>query len=138
LNQKQINNWFINQRKRHWKPSEDVQYVHVIEGSSSCEHLQQQLLQDQHQHLLNPNSICAMNSSNNNRSNINPAAQPVMQMMHQHHHHHHHASATATNHVLQINTSSTTMLAFGPNPNPNPNPNAPTSHGLMLNNYINS
>ena len=21
LDQKQINNWFINQRKRHWKPS---------------------------------------------------------------------------------------------------------------------
>ncbi|XAR65691.1 hypothetical protein NMG60_11009880 [Bertholletia excelsa] len=27
LDQKQINNWFINQRKRHWKPSEDMQYV---------------------------------------------------------------------------------------------------------------
>lgn len=28
LDQKQINNWFINQRKRHWKPSDqDVQYV---------------------------------------------------------------------------------------------------------------
>ncbi|KAJ6804039.1 homeobox protein knotted-1-like LET6 [Iris pallida] len=27
LDQKQINNWFINQRKRHWKPSEDVQFV---------------------------------------------------------------------------------------------------------------
>lgn len=25
LDQKQINNWFINQRKRHWKPSEDMQ-----------------------------------------------------------------------------------------------------------------
>ncbi|MQM12871.1 hypothetical protein Taro_045790 [Colocasia esculenta] len=25
LNQKQINNWFINQRKRHWKPSENMQ-----------------------------------------------------------------------------------------------------------------
>nr|ASU87382.1 transcription factor class I KNOX1-1 [Huperzia selago] len=24
LDQKQINNWFINQRKRHWKPSEDT------------------------------------------------------------------------------------------------------------------
>ncbi|KAK9024264.1 hypothetical protein V6N11_004435 [Hibiscus sabdariffa] len=24
LDQKQINNWFINQRKRHWKPSESV------------------------------------------------------------------------------------------------------------------
>ena len=27
LDQKQINNWFINQRKRHWKPSEDVQFM---------------------------------------------------------------------------------------------------------------
>lgn len=27
LDQKQINNWFINQRKRHWKPSEDIQFV---------------------------------------------------------------------------------------------------------------
>ncbi|XP_059628701.1 homeobox protein knotted-1-like LET6 [Cornus florida] len=26
LDQKQINNWFINQRKRHWKPSEDAQF----------------------------------------------------------------------------------------------------------------
>eukprot|EP00249_Psilotum_nudum_P027501 c3524_g1_i2 orf=703-1971(+) len=29
LDQKQINNWFINQRKRHWKLSEDLQYVMV-------------------------------------------------------------------------------------------------------------
>ncbi|KAL2341328.1 hypothetical protein Fmac_009268 [Flemingia macrophylla] len=27
LDQKQINNWFINQRKRHWRPSEDMQFV---------------------------------------------------------------------------------------------------------------
>ncbi|KAM7272107.1 hypothetical protein ACFE04_031321 [Oxalis oulophora] len=27
LDQKQINNWFINQRKRHWKPSEDMEFV---------------------------------------------------------------------------------------------------------------
>ncbi|XP_015881151.3 homeobox protein SBH1 isoform X1 [Ziziphus jujuba] len=27
LDLKQINNWFINQRKRHWKPSEDLQFV---------------------------------------------------------------------------------------------------------------
>lgn len=26
LDQRQINNWFINQRKRHWKPSESVQF----------------------------------------------------------------------------------------------------------------
>ena len=29
--QKQINNWFINQRKRHWKPSEDMQFM-VMDG----------------------------------------------------------------------------------------------------------
>ncbi|GMH12580.1 hypothetical protein Nepgr_014421 [Nepenthes gracilis] len=27
LDQKQINNWFINQRKRHWKPTEDTQFI---------------------------------------------------------------------------------------------------------------
>ncbi|RZC26930.1 Homeobox protein SBH1 isoform C [Glycine soja] len=27
LDMKQINNWFINQRKRHWKPSEDMQFA---------------------------------------------------------------------------------------------------------------
>ncbi|KAG6757130.1 hypothetical protein POTOM_037432 [Populus tomentosa] len=27
LDQKQINNWFINQRKRHWKPSENLQFA---------------------------------------------------------------------------------------------------------------
>ena len=26
LDQKQINNWFINQRKRHWKPSENMPF----------------------------------------------------------------------------------------------------------------
>ncbi|KAL2345614.1 hypothetical protein Fmac_006899 [Flemingia macrophylla] len=26
LDQKQINNWFINQRKRHWKPTEDMRF----------------------------------------------------------------------------------------------------------------
>lgn len=31
LDPKQINNWFINQRKRHWKPSEDMQFV-VMDG----------------------------------------------------------------------------------------------------------
>ncbi|KAK8946796.1 Homeobox protein knotted-1-like 6 [Platanthera zijinensis] len=29
LDQKQINNWFINQRKRHWKPSENMQFAIV-------------------------------------------------------------------------------------------------------------
>ncbi|KAF7805052.1 homeobox protein knotted-1-like 1 [Senna tora] len=33
LDQKQINNWFINQRKRHWKPSEDMRFA-VMEGAS--------------------------------------------------------------------------------------------------------
>ncbi|KAE9589559.1 putative transcription factor Homeodomain-TALE-KNOX family [Lupinus albus] len=31
LDQKQINNWFINQRKRHWKPSEDMRFA-IMEG----------------------------------------------------------------------------------------------------------
>ncbi|KAE9599963.1 putative transcription factor Homeodomain-TALE-KNOX family [Lupinus albus] len=31
LDHKQINNWFINQRKRHWKPSEDMQFM-VMDG----------------------------------------------------------------------------------------------------------
>ncbi|GMH03216.1 hypothetical protein Nepgr_005055 [Nepenthes gracilis] len=31
LDQKQINNWFINQRKRHWKPSEEMQFM-VMDG----------------------------------------------------------------------------------------------------------
>ncbi|KAL3511313.1 hypothetical protein ACH5RR_030714 [Cinchona calisaya] len=33
LDQKQINNWFINQRKRHWKPSENMQLA--VMGSYS-------------------------------------------------------------------------------------------------------
>ncbi|KAK7397115.1 hypothetical protein VNO78_18282 [Psophocarpus tetragonolobus] len=33
LDQKQINNWFINQRKRHWKPSEDMRFA-VMDGLS--------------------------------------------------------------------------------------------------------
>ncbi|XP_073123431.1 homeobox protein knotted-1-like 1 isoform X2 [Henckelia pumila] len=33
LDQKQINNWFINQRKRHWRPSEDMRFA-VMEGVS--------------------------------------------------------------------------------------------------------
>ncbi|WVZ60382.1 hypothetical protein U9M48_010416 [Paspalum notatum var. saurae] len=31
LEAKQINNWFINQRKRHWKPSEEMQFA-VMDG----------------------------------------------------------------------------------------------------------
>nr|XP_043620398.1 homeobox protein knotted-1-like LET6 [Erigeron canadensis] len=37
LDQKQINNWFINQRKRHWKPSEDMQFV-VMDASAAHHH----------------------------------------------------------------------------------------------------
>lgn len=33
LDQKQISNWFINQRKRHWKPSEDMRFA-LMEGVS--------------------------------------------------------------------------------------------------------
>lgn len=33
LDQKQINNWFINQRKRHWKPSEDMRFA-LMDGVS--------------------------------------------------------------------------------------------------------
>lgn len=29
LDQKQINNWFINQRKRYWKPSENMPFSMV-------------------------------------------------------------------------------------------------------------
>ncbi|KNA16820.1 hypothetical protein SOVF_085630, partial [Spinacia oleracea] len=38
LDQKQINNWFINQRKRHWKPSEDMQFVVMDAASHSHAH----------------------------------------------------------------------------------------------------
>ncbi|KAK4739383.1 hypothetical protein R3W88_003080 [Solanum pinnatisectum] len=34
LDQKQINNWFINQRKRHWQPSEDMKFA-LMEGVSA-------------------------------------------------------------------------------------------------------
>ncbi|GMN45925.1 hypothetical protein TIFTF001_015113 [Ficus carica] len=33
LDQKQINNWFINQRKRHWKPPENMQ-VAIMDAHS--------------------------------------------------------------------------------------------------------
>ncbi|XP_042510145.1 homeobox protein knotted-1-like 1 [Macadamia integrifolia] len=36
LDQKQINNWFINQRKRHWKPSEDMRLA-LMEGISGSD-----------------------------------------------------------------------------------------------------
>ncbi|KAJ1418289.1 Homeobox-like domain superfamily [Sesbania bispinosa] len=31
LDQKQVNNWFINQRKRHWKPTNEMQAA-VLDG----------------------------------------------------------------------------------------------------------
>ncbi|XP_011023778.1 PREDICTED: homeobox protein knotted-1-like 1 isoform X2 [Populus euphratica] len=34
LDQKQINNWFINQRKRHWKPSKDMRFA-LMESARS-------------------------------------------------------------------------------------------------------
>jgi len=37
LDQKQINNWFINQRKRHWKPSEEIQ-TYVVMGDTAHPH----------------------------------------------------------------------------------------------------
>lgn len=36
LDQKQINNWFINQRKRHWKPPEDMRFV-LMDGVGAGE-----------------------------------------------------------------------------------------------------
>ncbi|KAF8081957.1 hypothetical protein N665_0855s0012 [Sinapis alba] len=35
LNQKQINNWFINQRKRHWKPSENMPFGMMDDSSET-------------------------------------------------------------------------------------------------------
>ncbi|OIW14007.1 hypothetical protein TanjilG_09358 [Lupinus angustifolius] len=36
LDQKQINNWFINQRKRHWKPSDEMPfYSNMVDPSHS-------------------------------------------------------------------------------------------------------
>ncbi|KAE9586867.1 putative transcription factor Homeodomain-TALE-KNOX family [Lupinus albus] len=48
LDQKQINNWFINQRKRHWKPSEDMQFM-VMDGLHS--HNAAVFMADGHFHL---------------------------------------------------------------------------------------
>ncbi|KAJ0231944.1 Homeobox protein knotted-1-like 6 [Hirschfeldia incana] len=35
LDQKQINNWFINQRKRHWKPSENMPFAMLDDSSET-------------------------------------------------------------------------------------------------------
>uniref|UniRef100_A0A0D9VYI0 Homeobox domain-containing protein n=1 Tax=Leersia perrieri TaxID=77586 RepID=A0A0D9VYI0_9ORYZ len=37
LEQKQINNWFINQRKRHWKPSEEMQFAVMEAYHHQCQ-----------------------------------------------------------------------------------------------------
>ncbi|PHT98738.1 Homeobox protein knotted-1-like 10 [Capsicum chinense] len=38
LDQKQINNWFIIQRKRHWRPSEDMKFALMggVSAGSMC------------------------------------------------------------------------------------------------------
>ncbi|KAF8394665.1 hypothetical protein HHK36_020881 [Tetracentron sinense] len=38
LDPKQINNWFINQRKRHWRPSEDMRFA-LMEGVSGSNNM---------------------------------------------------------------------------------------------------
>ncbi|CAL9240175.1 unnamed protein product [Arabidopsis halleri] len=35
LDQKQINNWFINQRKRHWKPSENMPFAMMDDSNET-------------------------------------------------------------------------------------------------------
>ncbi|KAK9080858.1 hypothetical protein SSX86_000617 [Deinandra increscens subsp. villosa] len=62
LDQKQINNWFINQRKRHWKPSEDMQFM-VMDGVGG---------------LIHPQN-----------NNVATAAALYNINMEDHHHHHH-------------------------------------------------
>ncbi|MCO5585844.1 hypothetical protein L7F22_039777 [Adiantum nelumboides] len=51
LDQKQINNWFINQRKRHWKPSEDMQYVMVDSPAAHHHHHHHHVHTHPHAHL---------------------------------------------------------------------------------------
>ncbi|MCO5568370.1 hypothetical protein L7F22_022069 [Adiantum nelumboides] len=51
LDQKQINNWFINQRKRHWKPSEDMQYVMVDSPTAHHQHHHHHVHTHPHAHL---------------------------------------------------------------------------------------
>ncbi|KAI5071017.1 hypothetical protein GOP47_0013268 [Adiantum capillus-veneris] len=50
LDQKQINNWFINQRKRHWKPSEDMQYV-MVDSPTAHHHHHHHVHTHPHAHL---------------------------------------------------------------------------------------
>ncbi|XP_038884572.1 homeobox protein knotted-1-like 2 isoform X2 [Benincasa hispida] len=58
LDQKQINNWFINQRKRHWKPSEDVQFM-GMEGfyhpnAAAAFYFDGHFMTDSHNYRLGP------------------------------------------------------------------------------------
>ncbi|XP_031259676.1 homeobox protein knotted-1-like 1 isoform X1 [Pistacia vera] len=45
LDPKQINNWFINQRKRHWKPSEDVRFS-LMEGIPANNNIEEAIYLD--------------------------------------------------------------------------------------------
>ncbi|KAG8482057.1 hypothetical protein CXB51_027030 [Gossypium anomalum] len=53
LDQKQINNWFINQRKRHWKPSEDMQFV-VMDGTHNPHYFMDNVIGNAFPMDLNP------------------------------------------------------------------------------------
>ncbi|KAK5791982.1 homeobox protein SBH1-like [Gossypium arboreum] len=53
LDQKQINNWFINQRKRHWKPSEDMQFV-VMDGTHNQHYFMDNVIGNAFPMDLNP------------------------------------------------------------------------------------
>ncbi|RDX97677.1 hypothetical protein CR513_19530, partial [Mucuna pruriens] len=66
LNQKQINNWFINQRKRHWKPSEDMQFM-VMDGL----HTQNATLyMDGHGHYMADGHYLSGSNNNSHRGPI--------------------------------------------------------------------
>ncbi|KAK4755087.1 hypothetical protein SAY87_008844 [Trapa incisa] len=56
LDQKQINNWFINQRKRHWKPSEDMQFV-VMDAAHPHYYYMDNILGNPFPMDTSPNSI---------------------------------------------------------------------------------
>ncbi|VFQ75170.1 unnamed protein product [Cuscuta campestris] len=59
LDQKQINNWFINQRKRHWKPSEDMQFMVMPDGlhpqsaAAAALYMDRHYIHHHHQHHHN-------------------------------------------------------------------------------------
>ncbi|KAL5850937.1 hypothetical protein ACOSQ4_008950 [Xanthoceras sorbifolium] len=66
LDQRQINNWFINQRKRHWKPSADMRFA-LMEGITTTS-----------------------SSIANNNDNIEEEEPMYLDTIPDHHHHHHH------------------------------------------------